>query len=89
MQKMHAMMNNTKIIVEVDTGAIAMLINESTFRQISPKQKSNVSKPDLLRTYTDEKVPLLGTVKTTIKYQEQTTSLPALTVNGQGPNILI
>ena len=86
--KLDVMMNNTKIIVEVDTGASATLINESTFHQIWPKQKPDVSKEDLLRTYTGEKVPLLGTVKTTIKYKDQTTTLPVLIVKGQGPNII-
>ena len=86
--KLDVMMNNTKIIVEVDTGASATLINESTFHQIWPKQKPDVSKADLLRTYTGEKVPLLGTVNTTIKYQDQTTTLPVLIVKGQGPNII-
>ena len=50
--KLDVMMNNTKIIIEVDTGASATLINESTFHQIWPKQKPDVSKADLLRTYT-------------------------------------
>ena len=60
--KLDVMMNNTKIIIEVDTGASATLINKSTFHQIWPKQKPDVSKADLLRTYTGQKVPLLGTV---------------------------
>ena len=64
--KLDIMMNNTKIIVEVDTGVSATLINESTFHQIW--HKPDVSKADLPRTYTGEKVPLLGTVKTTSKY---------------------
>ena len=76
-------MNNTNIIVEVDTDASAMLIKESTFHEIRPKQKPNVSKSDLLRTYTGEKVPLLGTVKTTIKYKDQTEILPVLIIKGQ------
>ena len=84
--KLDVMMNNTKIIVEVDTGASATLINE--FHQNWPKQKPDVSKADLLRIYTGEKVPLLGTVNTTIWYQDQTTTLPVLIVKGQGPNIL-
>ena len=86
--KLDALVHNTKIIVEVDTGASATLINESTFHQIWPKQNPDVSKADLLRTYTGEKVPLLGTVNTTIKYKEHTTTLPVLNVKGQGPNIL-
>ena len=86
--KLDVMMNHTKIIVEVDTGSSTTLINESTFHQIWPKQKPHVSKADLLRTYTGEKVPLLGTVNTTIKYQDQTTTLLVLVVKGQGPNIL-
>ena len=68
--KLDVMMNNTKIIVEVDTGASATLINESTFHQIWPKPKQYVSKTDLLRTYTGKKVPLPGTVKTTIQYKD-------------------
>ena len=62
--KLDVMMNNIKIIDEVDTGAGATLINESTFHQIWLKQKPFISKADLLRTYTGEKVPLLGTMKT-------------------------
>ena len=86
--KLDVMMNNTKIIVKVDTGASATLNNKSTFHQIWPKQKPDVSEADFLRTYTGEKVPLLGTVKTTIKYKDQTTTLPVLIVKGQAPNIL-
>ena len=86
--KLDVLMNNTKLIVEVDTGESGTLINESTFHQIWPKQKPDVSKADLLRTYTGEKVSLLGTVNATIKYQDQTTRLPVLIVKGQGPNIL-
>ena len=82
--KLDVMMNNNKIIVEVDTGASATLINESTFHQIWPKQKPDVSKADLLRTYTGEKVPLLGTVNTTIKYQDQTTPLACTEREGSG-----
>ena len=85
--ELDVMMNNTKIIVEVDTGASATLINESTFHQIWPKQKPDVSKADLLRTYTSEKVTPLGTVNTTIKYKDLTTTMPVLIVKGQGPNI--
>ena len=81
-------MNNTNIIVEVDTGASATLINESTFHLICSKQTPDVSKADVLRTYTVEKVPLLGTGKTTIKYKDQATRLPVLIVKGQGPNIM-
>ena len=66
--KLDVMMNNTKIIVEVDTGASATLINESTFHQIWPKQKPDVSKAEVLRTYTGEKVSLLGTVNTYFCY---------------------
>ena len=73
-------MNNTYIIVEVDTGA--------TFHQIWPKQKPDVSKAYLLRTYHGEQVPLLRTAHTTIKSQGQTTTLPVLIVRGQGPNII-
>ena len=65
--KLDVIMNNTKIIVEVDSGASATLINELTFHQILPKQKPDVSKADLLRTYTGEKVPLLSTLKTLCK----------------------
>ena len=50
--------------------------------------RSDIFKADLPRTYTGEKVPLLGTVNTTIKYRDQTTTLPVLIVKGQGPNIL-
>ena len=86
--KLGVMMNNAKVIVEVDTGASAMLINELTFHQIWSKEKPDVSNADWLRTYTGEKVPLLGTMETTIKYKDQTTTLTVLIVNGQGPNII-
>ena len=33
-------------------------------------------------------VPLLGTMNTTIEYQDQTTTLHVLIVKGQGPNII-
>ena len=86
--KLEVMMNNSKIIVELDTRESDTLINESTLHQIWPKQKPDVSKADLLRTYTGEMVPLLGTLKTTIKYKDQTSTLPVLIVKGQGPNII-
>ena len=68
--------------------ASVMLIYESKFHQIWPKQKPDVTKADVIRTYTGENVPLLGTVKTTIKYPDQTTTLLVLIVKGQGPNII-
>ena len=39
-------------------------------------------------TYTGEKIPLLGTVNTTIKYKDQNTTLPVLIMKGQGPDII-
>ena len=71
----------------MDTRASATMISESTFHQIWPEQKPDVSKADLLRTYTGEKAPLPGTVNTTIKYHDQATTLRVLIVKGQCPHI--
>ena len=83
-------LNQTLINVEVDTGASVSLISKDTHDKLwpssataPPMQKSNV----LLRTYTGEKLDVVGSVSVDVRYKEQIAHLPLTVVVGSGPSL--
>ena len=63
--------NNCDVTMEVDTGASRSTISEEVYR----KKLSNCSLHDCsvsLTSYSRQKIPLLGCVKVTIQYQNET-----------------
>ncbi len=76
--------------MEVDTGAAMSVIGEDTFKALKkkhPQLKLNETKVRL-HTYTGEQVKVAGQVKMSVKYEEQEAVLPALVIQGKGPNLI-
>ena len=79
--------------LEVDTGASATIINEETYKRISEGHQVK-NRPQLetakvkLRTYTDELVKVIGTLRVIMRYEQQEEKLQTLVVEGCGPILL-
>ena len=75
------------LIMEVDTGAEVSIISEATrkslFLGLKPT-RSNV----VLKTYTEEVVPIVGELSVQVQYSDQTKQLKLIVVSGDGPNLL-
>ena len=73
--------------MELDTGAAFSVISEATYKATYANlklRKSNV----LLKTYTDERIPVIGQLNVHVRYGEQSASLVLLVVAGDGPTLL-
>ena len=73
--------------MELDTGAAVSLISQKTCKETFPKVKLKRFEI-LLKTYTGEKLPVLGQILVQVKYNGQVHQLPLLVVAGQGPPLL-
>ena len=76
-----------EIPMEVDTGADVSIIPFSTWRSHFPDiplQSSAI----LLKTYTNEKLSVLGQHDVTVRYGDQVQKLIITVVDGDGPNLL-
>ena len=73
--------------MEVDTGAAVSIISEMQFKQLFPKVKLDKSSIQL-RTYTGEKLPVLGQINVRAQYEDQTKNLDLVVVAGNGPTLL-
>ena len=80
----------TTLSMEVDTGAAVTLISKNTYEKSWPQDEA----PQLqdahlnLRTYTGEKLPILGSASVTVEYKGQREELRLLVVEGSGPSLL-
>lgn len=79
-----------KVPFELDTGCSVTLMNSSQFYM----KWKNVEVPKLrdtpikLKTYTGEKITVIGVADVQVEYQGQKRSLPLLVVEGTGPSLL-
>ena len=86
-------LNGVQTSMEVDTGAVATIINEETYKRIiegnlvKNLQQLEAAKVRL-RTYTGELVKVIGTLNVIVKYEKQEVELQTLVVEGSGPNLL-
>lgn len=73
--------------MELDTGAAVTVINRAMCRDLCDE---SVLKPSnsTLRTYTGERVQVMGQVTLSVKYGSQKHDLVALVVDGHRPNLL-
>ena len=77
-----------KIIkMEVDTGAAVSLITEQQQQELFPTAVLRHSKVTL-RTYTAERLPVVGEMHVHVQYGDQSSDLPLLVVQGVGPALL-
>ena len=73
--------------MEVDTGAAFSLISERTRKTLLPDLTLHNSRI-LLKTYTDERIKVLGQLHVHVSYGEQKAPLVLLVVDGEGPTLL-
>ena len=72
---------------EIDTGASLSLVSEATYHELwpnTPLHDSNVS----LRTYTGTPLKILGVMKATVSYSQQSATLPLLVIAGTGASLM-
>ena len=84
--------NKASLEMEVDTGAAASVISEVTYKTLW-KEKCSERPPlkhtnALLRTYTGERLRILGRISVQVRYQKQEATLGLLVVGGDGPSLL-
>ena len=85
--KVHVLVDNCSVPMEVDTGASVTLISESTFFQLWPGR--GLSETSVrLQTYSKEPLVVMGTTEVDVSYQGQSATLPLVVVKGQGPTLL-
>ena len=82
--------NNTDIVMEVDTGSGYSIISESKYND---KLGGGVTVPLLdsdytLYTYTGESLPILGKAMVEVNHNDQMIVLPLYVVKGDGPTLL-
>ena len=77
------LVNEKELQLEVDTGASASVISESTYRYLWPEDPPNLLETQVkLRTYTGGKIKILGSLKVKVEYEQQKEMLGLLVVAG-------
>lgn len=77
----------TPLVMEVDTGADVSIISDHTRRSLFPTFKLSTTNM-VLKTYTEETMPVLGELNVTVQYGTQTKQLRLVVVAGDGPSLL-
>ena len=83
-------MNGIHVKMELDTGSGLTIINEQMYSEIAkPNQLNPLQKTDIiLKTYTGEKIDILGSAQVVACNQGKEVVLPVQVVKGVGPNLL-
>ena len=84
--------NKASLEMEVDTGAAASVISEVTYKTLW-KEKCSERPPlkhtnALFRTYTGERLRILGRISVQVRYQKQEATRGLLVIGGDGPSLL-
>ena len=74
------------VVMEVDTGAAVSVISEETYKELFSNLTLKES-PMGLKTYTGERIPVLGEVVVEVSYQQQNHQLSLIVVKGKGHNL--
>ena len=85
--KVPLVINDTPITMELDTGAAVTIISEKHYQEhfaSTHLQKSEL----LLKTYSGERLSVIGTMDAKVQYEQQTQELPLTVVAGDGPCML-
>ena len=76
-----------RLPMELDTGASVSIVSQETVRKLSPHVKVNRSDV-ILRTYSGERLRVLGEISAVVEYDGQPKQqLPLIVVEGQGPTL--
>lgn len=86
----NVLINKRMVSMEIDTGASVSIMSETTYDSVFKQEKPSLHKGEHveLRTYTGQKIPVVGSCSVTVEHNNQKTELPLLIVSGQGPNLL-
>lgn len=82
--------NGAEVAFEVDTGCGVTIMNKEQYSKLcegtvtAGLERCSV----VLKTYSGEKLSVLGTTRVTVQYKDQTKSLPVIVVEGKGPNLM-
>lgn len=78
--------NGSPLTMEVDTGAAVSIISETTRKSTFPSATLHQSSLKL-KTYTGERINVLGELHTTVQHRNQSESLHLVVVAGDGPSL--
>ena len=76
-----------ELTMEVDTGAAVSVISEQRLKKVLPDAEIKATNVKL-RTYTAERIPLLGVTQVTVKYGEQSKKMTLYVTKRDGPCLL-
>ncbi|XP_031432706.1 uncharacterized protein K02A2.6-like [Clupea harengus] len=82
--------NKKKVNFEIDTGCSVSIMNEKKFNEMweeNKRPKLNESKMSL-KSYTGEKIKVVGVSEVKVNYAQQMKTLPLVVVKGTGPSLL-
>ena len=79
--------NDTKVRMEVDTGASVTIMPENTWKKLFPGQQLQPSS-QRLTTYSGEPLTVCGELPVVVKYQNQRCQLTLTVVEGTGSSLL-
>jgi len=75
------------VSMQVDTGASLSFMSETTFRELWPQRKITFSEVRL-SSYSDESVPVVGSVDIKVAYKCQSITVPLIVVKGSGLTLM-
>lgn len=73
--------------MELDTGAAVTIISEKECKKLFGNTTLKRSEL-LLKTYSGERLPVIGTLDATVRYKDQERQLTLTVVAGDGPSLL-
>lgn len=73
--------------MEIDTGAAVSIISENLQKELFPDAVLHTSRMEL-KTYTGERMGVVGEWDVQVQYQQQSKTLPLIVVTGDGPSLL-
>ena len=77
----------SSLVMEIDTGAEVSIISEGTRQVIFPKLQP-VKSNFLLKTYTNEVMAIVGELQVKVQYGEKIENLNLIVISGRGPSLL-
>ena len=79
--------NDSPVTMELDTGVAVTIMSEKHFREIFDDTSLRKSEL-LLKTYSGDRLTVLGTMDAVVQYEQQTRELPLTVVRGHGSSLL-
>ena len=82
-------LNGAPISIELDTGAGISIVSKQIYDQLRPESKQPPIRPSSinLKTYTGEKLPVLGVTNVVAEYKQQSEKTQLHIADGSGPSL--